>query len=101
MDIFDYYFFNNKEGTKNFLYSNATFDIKEVLSDRTPIDYCSVTVITPSQTVSYSFEHSSSEAGHAGITATILSRIYPNYKHTFLGDQNIYENENQNNIICN
>lgn len=99
MNISDYYFFNDKKETKQLLYSNATFNIKEVLSDRTCKDYCSVTVITPSQTISYAFEHSASKGGHAAIVATILSRVYPNYEHTFLGDQEIYENEGENNIF--
>lgn len=97
---FDYRITDEEEITKQILYANATFNIKEVLSNKTSTDCCAVSVITPTQMVSVAFEHRLSTGGHASIADIILSRIYPNYvRSNYAWDQKIYARERENNIF--
>lgn len=101
MSYSDYEYLNSSDEaiTRELLYSNATFDIKKVLSDATALFERAVSVITPSQIVNVAFEHNG-VIGHAGITDIILSRIYPHYvRNVDSSDPKVFFDEGQNNIF--
>lgn len=96
---FNYNFQTEDNITRHIIYENSVFDINKVFSEQNK-EHTSMTVITPSQQVSCSFEYRFSPGGHAGITDIILSRIYPNYKEIkIFGDQEIYANNGDINIF--
>lgn len=106
MNHLDYYnIYDEDELTKMVIFQNETFDLKELLSDRTPIWQSSVSIITPTQTASYAFNANfdSEDASffqHASITDLLLSRLYSNYTRTYKrDDQKIYARESKNNIF--
>ncbi len=84
--------------TQELILANATFDIKEVLSDKTSIWCSAVSILTQSQTVNCAFLAQIIDNGdHASIADLMLSRIYPEYHRQV--DQEIYEREKNNNIF--
>ncbi len=67
--------------TQELILANATFDIKEVLSDRTAIWCSAVSILTQSQTVNCAFLGDQiSTLYHISVADLMLSRIYPGYK---------------------
>lgn len=94
------YSLNEDTLTQKLLYANATFNIKDLLSDATSTDLCSISVLTPSQTVSIPFTYYFNAGGHAQIADMVLSRIYPDYiRSNILGHQEVYFKEKENNIF--
>lgn len=84
--------------TQELILANASFDIKEVLSDRTSWRCCAVEVFTRVGTVNCAFIYDLDiNLHHAAITDLMLNRIYPTYKGKV--DQEIYEREKNNNIF--
>lgn len=97
---FDYRITNEKTITKQILYANTTFDVKDVLSNKTSNDCCAVSIITSTQMVSVAFENRLSTGGHASIADIILSRIYPNYiRSKDPWEQSVYFRERENNVF--
>lgn len=88
----------SEELTQTLIEANATFDIKEVLSDRTSIWCSAVSILTQTQNVNCAFLAQIIDNGdHASIADLMLSRIYPDYQRQV--DQKIYEREKNNNIF--
>ena len=72
----------SKRLTEELIRANASFDIKEVLSDRTSIFCSAVSILTQSQTVNVAFLGDQiNSVYHISIADLLLSRIYPDYKH--------------------
>lgn len=109
MDIrtFDYKINDEKQIIRQLLYAIATFDLNSIVNTKN-IEavpekmIASVTVVTPSQTVSAAFRYRSVEEAHMEFTDLLLSVIYPHHqkmaKYEGLNDEpNIYK-VNSNNL---
>ena len=89
---------SEEELTQALILANATFDMKEVLSNSTPLDYYTVSILTPIQTINCAFHYEEFyNLHHAAITDLMLSRIYPNYKRKVY--QGIYKQYSKNNVF--
>ena len=88
-----------KEIVKHVLYENAIFDVKDLFSNKTSDESCSVSVMTPTQMISVTFPYSASPDGHAGMTHILVRTVYPNdHSHFYLG-QRLYMVERANNLF--
>lgn len=96
---FNYKTTDKKEIVKHLLYENAIFDPKDLFSDKTSDESCSVSIITPTQMVSTIFNYSNSPAGHAGIAHLLTSLVYPNNTRDFYLGQRIYLLERVDNLF--
>ena len=84
--------------TEALIYANATFDIKEFLSKKTPLYCSSVSILTAKQTMNCAFHYSLFKSlHHAAIADLMLSRLYPNHKRRT--DQGIYGIYNKEDIF--
>ena len=84
--------------TQELILANATFDMKEVLSDRTSWRCSAVSILTQLQTVNCAFIYDAyMNLHHGAITDLMLKKIYPTYKGNV--DQEIYIREKNNNIF--
>ncbi len=96
---FNYKTPNKKEIVKHVLYENAIFDVKDIFSNKTSDESCSVSVITPTQMISVTFPYTSSPDGHAGMAHILIRTVYPNdHSHFYLG-QRLYIVERANNLF--
>ena len=67
--------------TQEVILANATFDMKEVLSDRTSWRCSAVSILTQLQPVNCAFIYDAyMNLHHAAITDLMLKKIYPTYK---------------------
>lgn len=96
---FNYKTPNKKDIVKHVLYENAIFNVKDVFSNKTSDETCSVSVMTPTQMISVTFPYTASPDGHAGMTHILIRTVYPNdHSHFYLG-QRLYMVERANNLF--